>query len=177
MADLSGQFKTSAAAFAAGVILCLIYDVFRTVRLIKRPTKILNFVQDIIYAIIAALVTFIMQLSLENGEIRWFILLFEGLGFIFCRKTLSRPLIFILTKIIKAIKRMYKFAQKTFIVPIQKFTVCKYRKTKIKIKKTRAKVSFSLKKRLQKAFGVLYNKENRKKTKEVKIVETTKQLL
>lgn len=90
--DLSGQILTFWIAGAAGVGLCLVYDLFRLFRLLRRPSRVGVFVQDVLWWAVTALVTYGLLLVRCKGVVRLYALLGEAAGFLLCRGTLSRGL-------------------------------------------------------------------------------------
>ncbi|MBO5210961.1 MAG: spore cortex biosynthesis protein YabQ [Clostridia bacterium] len=86
----SFQLFSFAVSFLVGIIYCLIYDVLRAIRKTKQLPDTAVFLQDICYFILIAISTFIIFISLSNGEIRGYLLLAMALGFTACFVTLSR---------------------------------------------------------------------------------------
>ncbi|MBQ2676343.1 MAG: spore cortex biosynthesis protein YabQ [Clostridia bacterium] len=102
-----------------GVGLCLLYDVFRIIRLANKPDTVSGFVQDISFFVMAALVTFFNILVRCSGEIRWFVLLGELLGAICCRLTLSRLIMAISKGIIRFVKAVISLIDKLIFSPVK----------------------------------------------------------
>ena len=91
-----GDFLTFLWCVVLGAALCILYDLFKSIRLAVRLRGIPLFVLDFLYFILAAVLTFFMMLVRCFGEIRWFVLGGELLGFILmrllCRERFSRLL-------------------------------------------------------------------------------------
>ena len=91
-----GDFLTFLWCVILGATLCMLYDLFKSVRLAVRLRGISLFFLDLLYFILAAILTFFMMLVRCFGEVRWFILAGELLGFVLmrllCRERLSRLL-------------------------------------------------------------------------------------
>lgn len=88
--NLSGQVLSFFYAILLGVLLCFIYDFFKSLRLTFKPQSIVVFFQDILYFFIIALFSFIFFLIFTGGEIRFFILFGLSIGFLFWKSTFSR---------------------------------------------------------------------------------------
>lgn len=84
-----------------GIFFSAFYDIFRSLRLLKKQTTLAVFLQDIIYFLIIAIVTFICLLSLTNGEVRAYILIGILLGFLLFLFTISKFFIIALSFILK----------------------------------------------------------------------------
>lgn len=85
----SFQVLSFARSTLLGVTLCLFYDLFRIARCTKKFSVESLFFQDIVYASLSAILTFIFLLSVTNGEVRYFVLIGALLGFLICRFTFS----------------------------------------------------------------------------------------
>ena len=174
------QINTAAISIICGIFLCLLYDVFRILRVANRPSKLSIFVQDIVYSITAAFVTFFLLLIRCSGEIRFFVFICELIGFSMCRFTVSILIMLISNRIIYCIKAVINLIITKIFRPINLFF------DKIKqylLKKTTKAIEF-IKKLLKKQLKVLYNRIKRKKKTiqreniEIKFIEkeTTRQI-
>lgn len=76
------QFMIFLFSCLLGVALGLLYDAFRFVRMIINPRNIFIFIQDVIYFLVSALITFLFVLVFNKGESRFYILAGEGIGWI-----------------------------------------------------------------------------------------------
>ena len=141
---------------AAGLGFCfsLIYDVFRILRLLTKPKAVAIFIEDIIFALICAILTFGLLLVRCNGEIRWFIFAGELCGFLTCRLTLSRLIYSMADLIIKFIKTIFRMIKKYIWNPIMKLKL----KINIFIIACFKKILNILKKALKTGITIVYNK-------------------
>ena len=78
--SLTSQFQGFVISVVAGVLLGAYYDIFRIFRTVFRPEKRAVFFQDIFYMLSAAFVTFLLALGVNYGEIRFYILAGEIIG-------------------------------------------------------------------------------------------------
>ena len=76
------QFLTFGYSCLLGVILGIIYDIFRILRMIINSKSITMFVQDVIYFVISGIITFVFVLEFNSGESRFYILAGEAVGWI-----------------------------------------------------------------------------------------------
>lgn len=91
-------------AFFVGIALSIIYDIIRTFRLVNKSKKYSIFIQDILFSLIASIITYTLLFVRSQGEIRWFILISEFLGFLIFKLYISNTFININKKIIIFIK-------------------------------------------------------------------------
>ena len=84
------------ASLILGFLLGLVYDVFRTLRVMRReivPERVdsaIVFVEDLLFSVICAVCVSLLSYAMNRGRIRWFSLLAMAAGFGLYRKTLSR---------------------------------------------------------------------------------------
>ena len=77
---LSSQLLSLGISALVGLALAVVYDVFRVTRILFRTGKIAMYVQDILYGIAAAFITFLLALAVNSGEIRFYIIGGELIG-------------------------------------------------------------------------------------------------
>ena len=77
---LSSQLLGLGMAALTGVALAAVYDMLRITRILFRTGRAVMYVQDILYGAIAALVTFLLALAVNSGEVRFYMILGEAAG-------------------------------------------------------------------------------------------------
>ncbi len=97
------QFIAFLTCTGFGALYCFLYDILRAVRKNKRFSDWAVAVQDLLFFIFAALITFLLLLKYTYGEIRLYIFIAIIIGFSVFRVTLSR---FITPILIKAISKI-----------------------------------------------------------------------
>lgn len=78
--SLASQFQGFVISVGAGVLLGAFYDVFRIFRTVFRSEKRAVFFQDLFYMLCAAFVTFLLALGVNYGDVRFYILAGEVIG-------------------------------------------------------------------------------------------------
>ena len=136
-----------------GVLLCVLYDFIKSLRLTADFSAITIFFQDIIYSVIASFITFIFLLSVTNGEMRGYVILGILAGFIISRFTLSRLFFKFLKLVFGGIKRLFEVISKWFYRKFDQLT-----EKMIKIFKKTLK---TVKKLLKNLECLLYTKSNK----------------
>lgn len=84
------QIKIFLGSIAVGAILSFLYDIFKSIRFAFKSNKQHILFYDILYFFISAFITFIFILSVNCGEIRFYIIAGEIIGFCIYCMTLSR---------------------------------------------------------------------------------------
>jgi spore cortex biosynthesis protein YabQ len=95
-------------AGALGVGLSIIYDFFRVLRLTLHFNVIFIFIQDLIYFLICAIITFAFIFIFNNGEIRLFIIAAIAIGWILYYLTAGRLIFYIAKTITSWLKKHIK---------------------------------------------------------------------
>lgn len=92
---VTAQLVTFAHAALLGAVCAVVYDLLRSVRLLRRRSVLLTHALDGVYAALVLLAVFLFALRRGEGELRLYMLLAMALGAIFyfaALSTLLRPL-------------------------------------------------------------------------------------
>lgn len=79
--SLATQTKSFLLSLGLGFLMGFFYDFFRLIRLSISRNKILIIVFDLLYCIFLCFATFIFCMTVNEGEIRFYLLLGESIGF------------------------------------------------------------------------------------------------
>lgn len=160
---LQAQTVTFLISVSVGFLLCLCYDMFKILRMSVKHSTLAFFIEDIIYSVLAAFVTFIFLLSQTGGRVRSYVLLGELLGFFLFRLTLSRAIIAVADVIIKAVKAILRFIDRIFVKPLIKLLKMFYgvfKKLAVFIHSIACKILISIKNLFKKWYSILQKKKN-----------------
>ncbi len=143
-----------------GIILGAFYDLFRILRIAFCHGKILLFVEDLLFWIISAVVTFFVMLNVVDGRVRFFAVLGEILGFVTYHYTAGVIVIAMADVVIKFLGKIFSLLYIIFLRPILRIILFIWSKLAIffgfwvyKTKKALFKMKYYLKKRSR----LLYN--------------------
>ena len=114
--SLSFQLQGFVISIVAGVFLGAYYDIFRIFRTVFQSENRAVFFQDLFYMISAAFVTFLLSLGVNYGEVRFYILAGEIIGW--CLYYLTVGMV-----TIRVFQFVSKILHKLFINPIKKIMV------------------------------------------------------
>ena len=126
-------------SMALGVVLSVVYDIFRIIRVAFGGKKTAVFIEDLIFSLVALVLTFVFVIAFNNGELRFFVLIGELLGFVVCHYTIGKIIIGFSRAIINAVRWFFKLV----FTPISKM----FKKILPKIKEIKKKLSKSRKNR------------------------------
>ena len=101
---------------AVGVILGIIYDLFRTFRIIVPHNSILVMLEDILFFIIYIIILISFISAFARGQFRVFYILGNILGFILYFFTAGRIAVLIIRKLVYFIKSVLLFLLKPFFL-------------------------------------------------------------
>lgn len=92
--------------FICGIIIGLLFDLFRILRKTFKTSDILTYIEDASFWLITGLILMYTIFTYNNGEIRLYILISIMLGFMLYIFTISKYIIKISVKILKIIKQI-----------------------------------------------------------------------
>lgn len=84
-----------------GAVLGVIYDAIRVFNAVVKENLVRIFVQDVLYFIISAVITFMYMLVVNGGEIRVYIVVGEAVGWLIYRATLGKFIYKIVLKVVE----------------------------------------------------------------------------
>ncbi len=129
---ISQQLSIFIFALLCGVVLGVINEPFRFLRYIGFNSKTDVFIQDVIFMVLAAFITFFFSLCYNKGDVRAFILLGELIGFLLFRFTvglLTGKIFYIIyllfNKIFSFIKKIIKLFV-TILIGFKDFILVKF---------------------------------------------------
>lgn len=146
---INNQAVTFLFSALLGFGLSFLYDLFKIIRRVARPKKIVVFILDIIYFLIITVIFFCFLMLRTNGELRIYTFVGAALGFLLFYITFSKVMLLLvrpITKICEFFKNILKFALKP-LEELRKIVYNRHIKIKRKLKhcqpkKAREKVSY-----------------------------------
>lgn len=106
--NIGWQVVSFLYALLVGAVWALFFDLFRALRRVTSHSGFLTFIEDLFSFLIFTFVTFMLLMARCNGEVRGFIIVGEGLGFIIYRLTLSRFVMSFLTFLFSHIAEFFR---------------------------------------------------------------------
>lgn len=119
MSLLLEQLFTFTVLLGAGVIIGLVFDMYRVARGITKPPKIISHILDLIIWFILALLVFVLLLFSNWGEVRFYVFLSLVIGLVFYFKFCSSTVIKILLKIVALVKKIAATIIKLLLYPLK----------------------------------------------------------
>ena len=162
---LASQLQGFVISVVAGVFLGAYYDAFRIFRTVFQSERRAVFFQDLFYMISAAFVTFLLALGVNYGEVRFYILAGEVIGWCLYFLTVGMVTIQVFRFVSKAVRKMIINPIKRLLVTISQLIVSL---VKLIVKNTKI-VAANWKKRLKQHNDIVYNHFISKRKKNGKI--------
>ncbi len=116
--DLNIQVIIFLWSLVLGSILGLLYDIFKSVRFAFKSNKKHLFIQDIIYCLLCGFLTFLFSLAINRGNLRFYIIMGEFLGFFIYQTSVSKIFMKVTITIIIIIKKVLHKIYKIIFSPI-----------------------------------------------------------
>ena len=153
---LSAQTEIFLLSLGFGFLLGILYDVFRTLRLVISNSAGFTVFADIMYFLLCAFLVFCFNLVVDNGKIRLYVLLGDLLGWLIYYFSFGEISVKISNSIIAFVKRIFRAVS----IPLRRLKNRinrKFGKSASFSKKIIRKFNKKLKFDLQKYKGMVYN--------------------
>lgn len=102
----SSDFILAFWSLIAGMLICVIYDLFRITRLRREQNKIVLFFLDLAFCLVSTCVMLVLFFNLSFGRMRIYAVAFALVGFSVWRITVSRPVIALLISLLDFLERV-----------------------------------------------------------------------
>lgn len=128
-----------------GIIVGLVYDLYKSLRYLSKPSKIITYIGDFLFWIIMSYIFFYTLVKINWGEIRGYILFGFFLGIIIYMIVFSKYIYPIFVKMTALIKKSVVFTTSSILYPF-KYLKKRSFKTVNKIKKIPIEIVRDIKK-------------------------------
>ena len=105
----------------AGVLICLLYDIFRALRKTVKTPDLVTYIEDTIFWILVAIFLIYLIFVLNSGEIRFFMFIAICLGGIAYYFTLSKYFMNISVHVLSFVKAIVKKLISILLIPLKLF--------------------------------------------------------
>lgn len=178
--SLTSQLFSFAIAAVIGAAFGVLYDIFKVLRLVGLNSKLLIFIEDILFFLVATVTIFSYYMQITDGKFRIYSLVAAAIGFLIYFLTLERLVFFVIKKIYIAVEKVFGFVYKKIVLRIFRKIKSFFKKLfspigKFFKQKFIKKRAVFLKKLLPKTRTMLYNNLRIKKKKKGKISHAPKE--
>ena len=104
---MAGQWELFLYAGLLGVLLGAYYDVFRIIRYLTAQGKRQTFFWDLFYFFSSGVATFLFLLAANQGQMRFYLLAGELIGWCLYHLTLGQATLFISRLVVKVLQRNF----------------------------------------------------------------------
>lgn len=118
---LNSQIGLFLIYVASGILICLLFDIFRALRKSIKTADIITYVEDTIFWIIAASFLMYLIFTLNSGNIRMYIFIALFIGGLLYYCTISKLFLNVSTKFFTLLKNLLKKFIFILLIPIKTF--------------------------------------------------------
>lgn len=106
--SVSTQAFTFLCSVIGGIVIALIYDIFRIKRKAFKTGKFLTYIEDLLFWLLVAVVMFAMVYYSNEGELRSYLFIGAFIGVVFYAMLLSKPIMNSSLFIINVLRKVFK---------------------------------------------------------------------
>ena len=111
---ITDQAYAFVMSLAFGALLCLVYDILRTLHRYVCRSRVWIFLLDVFFWVVATLATLFILIIFCKGYLRAYVFAGEIIGFVIFRLSLSPAVIFLLGVLCRAAARIFSTVSKPF---------------------------------------------------------------
>jgi len=115
--SLHNQFNLVCHSILAGVITGILFDLYRVIRGFENPSRVITFIEDILFWVFAGLLVFIFLVYSSYVHVGLYLYLYIALGLYLYLKLLSKYLLRIQYNAIKSVGLLLRLTRNVLIYP------------------------------------------------------------
>lgn len=119
---MAGQWELFLYAGLLGVLLGAYYDVFRIIRYLTAQGKRQTFFWDLFYFFSSGVVTFLYLLAVNQGQMRFYLLAGELIGWCLYHLTLGQATLFLSKLLVKGMQKIFQWFKRHILKPVWRVT-------------------------------------------------------
>lgn len=113
------QFNLLFYSFIAGIFTGILFDIYRVIRGLELPNKVLGFIEDLLFWILTAIIIFIFLLYSNDAIIGIYVYLFIAMGIYIYIKLLSKKLVYVEVRVIMSFITIIRVILNLIIYPFR----------------------------------------------------------
>ena len=119
LVSLQFQFNVLFFSFLSGMLIGVLFDIYRLLRGIGKPVNIVTFISDLLFWLLTSIVVFIFLLYTSYAYIGIYVYLYIALGTYVYYKILSKSLILFLLRTSKTSAKVIRIMKNYIFYPVQ----------------------------------------------------------
>ena len=119
LVSIQFQFNVLFFSFLSGMLIGVLFDVYRLLRGIGKPVNIVTFISDLLFWLLTSIVVFIFLLYTSYAYIGIYVYLYIALGTYVYYKILSKSLILFLLRTSKTSAKVIRIMKNYIFYPVQ----------------------------------------------------------
>ena len=117
--NISHEALVFLASFISGIIIGIVYDIFKVFGFYSKKKNFLFTLYDIIFLLLFSIIIISVFYIFNSYELRWFMFIGLILGLILYIMLISKAFIYLFGKLIAIILKIFKFIFKILLTPTQ----------------------------------------------------------
>lgn len=117
--SISTQIKLVFYAITSGVITGLLFDIYRVIRGFENPNKVITFIQDALFWVLAAILVFLFLLTTRYIYIGIYLYMYIALGIYLYSRLMSRRFVSVQTKVMKGSGKAFRITRNIMVYPFE----------------------------------------------------------
>jgi len=113
------QIKLVFYAVAAGVLTGLFFDIYRIIRGFENPNKVLTFVEDALFWVLAAVLVFLFLFTTRYIYIGLYLYMYIAIGLYIYLKFLSKGFISVQSRIMRTSGKAFRITKNAVVYPFE----------------------------------------------------------
>ncbi|KAJ50946.1 spore cortex biosynthesis protein YabQ [Clostridium tetanomorphum] len=117
--SINHQLRLLIFSLLSGILTGILFDIYRVIRGLENPNKVVTFIEDMLFWILSGIVVFIFLLYTNYAYIGFYVYLFIAIGIYFYIKLISKTYIKIQYKLIKSVGKFLRIMKNNILFPIE----------------------------------------------------------
>jgi len=113
------QIKLVLYAVAAGVLTGLFFDIYRIIRGFENPNKVLTFVEDALFWVLAAVLVFLFLFTTRYIYIGLYLYMYIAIGLYIYLKFISKGFIAVQSRMMRTGGKALRITKNTVVYPFE----------------------------------------------------------
>lgn len=117
--SITTQIKLVFYAIAAGMLTGLFFDIYRIIRGFENPNKILTFIEDALFWILAAVLVFLFLFTTRYIYIGLYLYMYIAIGLYIYLKFISKSFISVQSRIMRTSGKAFRITKNIMLYPFE----------------------------------------------------------
>ncbi|PRR77196.1 Spore protein YabQ [Clostridium liquoris] len=117
--SINHQVKLLVFSLASGMITGVLFDIYRIIRGLENPNRVITFIEDTLFWILTGILVFVFLLYTNYAYVGFYVYLFIAIGIYLYMKLISDFFIAIQYGFLKSLGKFLRILKNNLIFPIE----------------------------------------------------------